>query len=678
MIRPPNARAVRQALLDAYNALAIPDAVKGEADAHAFATIALFANLARRLARNLATSIPDEFLHAAFAEAVAELPTVGSPFAKNDDVAFDTLAQIIATHAETLDVADRRVAVASAMGHFYPRTFAMGACREGRRWRFSAGDSRARASGTVFTPDGLAQEIAHDTLATWASETGQSADAARLCDPAVGTGHFLLHVPEGLRDRVHGVDLDGTAIGVARLALALAWEDFDAEKWTRRLRVGNALIGPTRSGQADGARPEWRPFDWAAAFPEVFDEADAGFDVVVGNPPYLSFGLRDLRNLDRTLADEYRRRFPDSAQYKLSVYALFVDRTRALLREGGAAGLLLPDSYLTGRYFERLRTAALDGGRRVRGVRQIRRTLWPSVHAGTATVLTFGREATPGERVSLVWQEKVGDAPSDRREYTLPCDEWRRVARGRFVFLLSDAERKFFDIVTDGSPPLSSLVRFSSGLIGRQGRSSILHEAAADDSYAPVIESGRQLAPFRVEWTGRYVRREASVYKSGYRPEMYAAAKVLVNQTGEEPRAAVDREGYFAFNSLHVGNVAEGVEKAALNFVAGVLNSRVGRALYRMHAMETGRPLAQIDIDLLESLPMPRGCDTYFRGNPTAPDDGFDAVVALARSTTEAVAGGGAFDDAQQGALDAAVLRAFRIDTAMFDAFLTSLAVNGR
>ncbi|MCB1155593.1 hypothetical protein KDL45_18180, partial [bacterium] len=109
---------------------------------------------------------------------------------------------------------------------------------------------------------------------------------------------------------IYGVDLDPLAVGIARIAPALAWDDFDIGKWTYRLQVGNALIGATQAGRSDNAPAQWRPFDWSAAFPDVFGGVDRGFDAVVGNPPYVSFGLRDLRNIDRELADAYRRRYP--------------------------------------------------------------------------------------------------------------------------------------------------------------------------------------------------------------------------------------------------------------------------------------------------------------------------------------------------------------------------------
>ena len=59
----------------------------------------------------------------------------------------------------------------------------------------------------------------------------------------------------------------------------------------RNIKCGNSLIGPDfYDGQqmallTDEEALRVNVFDWQAEFPQVF--ADGGFDVVIGNPPYV-------------------------------------------------------------------------------------------------------------------------------------------------------------------------------------------------------------------------------------------------------------------------------------------------------------------------------------------------------------------------------------------------------
>ena len=83
-----------------------------------------------------------------------------------------------------------------------------------------------------------------------------------------------------LQHNLYGVDLNAEAIQICQLSL-----------WIKTAARGKQLDQPRPHhprGQQRHQRPGRHPkaFDWQAAFPEVF--AQGGFDVVVGNPPYIA------------------------------------------------------------------------------------------------------------------------------------------------------------------------------------------------------------------------------------------------------------------------------------------------------------------------------------------------------------------------------------------------------
>ena len=55
------------------------------------------------------------------------------------------------------------------------------------------------------------------------------------------------------------------------------------------------------------------------------DEFKDGFDFVVGNPPYVSYGLRGAQKMTKEQDDYLRKYYPNSAEYKISLYAIFMD-----------------------------------------------------------------------------------------------------------------------------------------------------------------------------------------------------------------------------------------------------------------------------------------------------------------------------------------------------------------
>ena len=76
---------------------------------------------------------------------------------------------------------------------------------------------------------------------------------------------------------LHGVDLNAESVEITRLSLWLktARRDHRLQNLESTIRVGDSLI--------EDAAYTAKPFDWNAAFPEIF--ARGGFDILIGNPP---------------------------------------------------------------------------------------------------------------------------------------------------------------------------------------------------------------------------------------------------------------------------------------------------------------------------------------------------------------------------------------------------------
>lgn len=170
----------------------------------------------------------------------------------------------------------------------------------------------------------------------------------RVVDPACGSGAFLIAAfdlldaeyrrvneqiqaitgnpdffdinREILNSNLYGVDLNPESIEISKLSLWLktAQHGKPLESLEANLRIGNSLI-------ADGEFTT-RPFDWHAAFPDVF--ADGGFDVVLGNPPYVR--MERLKPVKPYLEQHYA-----VASDRADLYCYFYELGLALLKPGG-------------------------------------------------------------------------------------------------------------------------------------------------------------------------------------------------------------------------------------------------------------------------------------------------------------------------------------------------------
>ena len=198
----------------------------------------------------------------------------------------------------------------------------------------------------------------------WQDELGR----VRVLDPACGSGAFLIEAfdqlhkfyeisndrlgelrgsrslfdpdKQILQQNLFGVDLNEEAIEIYRLSLWI--------KTAARGKVLTSLDHTIRVGNSVVADPAVHPraFDWQSAFPEVF--ANGGFDVVIGNPPYIR---QEWLAPFKPHWEQSFRSFHGVAD----IFTYFFEAGADLLRTGGRLGFITSGSWVRGNFGAPLR-----------------------------------------------------------------------------------------------------------------------------------------------------------------------------------------------------------------------------------------------------------------------------------------------------------------------------------
>jgi|AntRauTorckE6833_2_1112554.scaffolds.fasta_scaffold04176_3 type I restriction-modification system DNA methylase subunit len=181
----------------------------------------------------------------------------------------------------------------------------------------------------------------------------EALQSIRVVDPACGSGAFLvaafdyLHSEyqrindklaeltghpgvfdlnkEILNRNLYGVDINSESIEISRLSLWLKTAERGKPLTSLEacIRQGNSL-GFSEAATSEG-------FCWQQAFPDIF--AEGGFDVVLGNPPYVR--QERFSDLKPWLAEHYR-----VYHGVVDLYAYFFELGLKLLKPGGLLGYI--------------------------------------------------------------------------------------------------------------------------------------------------------------------------------------------------------------------------------------------------------------------------------------------------------------------------------------------------
>ena len=270
---------------------------------------------------------------------------------------------------------------ADVLGNIYEQYLGHILKKTDKRAKLAEGKAHRKEQGIYYTPTYVVDYIVKNTIGELAKDKKFDLKNIKILDPACGSGSFLMKAfdylvtldkkkngevdqtkldltgasasygrkVEILKNNIFGVDLDPKAVEIAQLNLLLK----AAEKKHRlptlqeNIKVGNSLIDdPAIAGD--------RAFKWEEQFKDIM--AKGGFDVVIGNPPYVNVYL-----LSKNIKEmEYYQSVYSSAYKKFDLYVLFIEKSIRLLKNKGIFGFIIPDKFLLQPYGERLRKYILE------------------------------------------------------------------------------------------------------------------------------------------------------------------------------------------------------------------------------------------------------------------------------------------------------------------------------
>ena len=486
-----------------------------------------------------------------------------------------------------------------------------------------ASDNARKTSGSYYTPGSLVDCLLDAALEPALAEACASLDPQqailnlKVCDPACGSGLFLIaaayriakrltavqsggKVPEpqeghaALRDVVsrciYGVDLNPMAVELCRVNLWLETAEPGKSLSADDLHIlcGNSLPGATPAVMArDIPNSIWQSqfFHWHEAFPTVFrvpGDADneqtgwsGGFDVVLGNPPYI-FG--------ENLPHEVKQVFPSIfalARGQYDMYWLFIEQSLKLVHARGRCALVVPDTLLARDETQAVRELLLQEG------------LERLYYCGTAFkahVSTIIFAVAKGSDAREVLYAEIDEAGGDVRVRSM-CSKARFLAdsRRRFLTHLSDEEALMLARVESACEPLRNLVKISRG--EELGKKDVLSQGTV-----PIVV-GEDIARYVVKPPTRFLE---TIRKDRWR---YEAPRIVMLKTGYRCIAALDTVGYVTMQSVYTLHIKR--PEVAYETLLALLNSRfVSWYVYKIFTSYKGL-FPQLNQSTIQAIPVP-------------------------------------------------------------------------
>lgn len=196
---------------------------------------------------------------------------------------------------------------------------------------------------------------------------------------------------------IHGVDIDQQAVEVTVMSLYLKMLEGEFPPNWQRDWIERQLLPPLENNVHCGNslidEPDWfrfneihdrnqnhlfeedkdttfriNRFDWTSrtrGFGRLLDKdavkerGRAGFDCIIGNPPYIR--VQELNKWAPEECEFYKWRYQSAAKGNYDIYVVFTERALSLLSPDGLLGFIMPHKFWQAKYGEGIRKVIADG-----------------------------------------------------------------------------------------------------------------------------------------------------------------------------------------------------------------------------------------------------------------------------------------------------------------------------
>ncbi|MCW3129950.1 MAG: hypothetical protein N2V75_07640 [Methanophagales archaeon] len=252
----------------------------------------------------------------------------------------------------------------------------------------------------------------------------------------------------------------------------------------------------------------------------------------------------------------------------------------------------MPDSFLLGQYFSKIRKVILDTCE-IRNLLFLTFKVFVGSTVGVSVVYIIRRNSNAEHRSHNELKTELFRSLEDfsgnksqmykySQSYFLTTD----LKRFRLFFRNEDFEMANFVDKVVKKDYLGDIVKFSSGLIGKEGKEGIVSEEKVDNRWHWGLISGDEINRYLLSKPSYFILYDIKMLKSGFRDAKYDEPKLLMRQTGDRLIVTYDSCNLLCLNNLHVGNLLNSFH--LLKPILAILNSELMTYYYRKISLEEG------------------------------------------------------------------------------------------
>lgn len=430
-----------------------------------------------------------------------------------------------------------------------------------------------------------------------------------ICDPACGSGAFLNQAlnflinenkyideleaslfGEGLifrnientilENNIFGVDINEESIEITKLSLWLrtAQPRRKLNNLSNNIKCGNSLVN-SKTVAGDFS------FSWENEFPDVFK--NGGFDIVIGNPPYVN-----IVNIEDKEYRDYLKKTYSTFKNKCDLYSMFIEKSISICNNHGELGFIFPNSWMGTSSFSEFRKH-IAKEITINGLVELPPGVFEEATVTTVIMTATKQQANKSHEIKLY---QPIDSEIKEKSNTLSLEEV--LASSHYAFSFD----KKIHLKSDGKK-LDDIASFSLGIKTSNDKRFVFDRKEYDECL-PMLR-GKNIKRNSINYAGEYLWYMPDLIKekAGGRPrvlENYLRPKILIQDIAKSINAAYDDSNYLVNDTINV--IYDTGSSYSMHYVIALLNSKAVNKWFSSTFPEG----LHIKINQLQEIPLPK------------------------------------------------------------------------
>jgi hypothetical protein len=465
-----------------------------------------------------------------------------------------------------------------------------------------------------------------------------------------------------LENNLFGVDLNEESVEIAKLSLWLrtAQPNRKLNDLSNNIKCGNSLINdPAVAGE--------KAFDWEREFPQVFGrekeiiptveakkdetpdylklikekslEAQAkaeqaialskeaveiskkvyeyaekleevseldspygiykgGFDVVIGNPPYVQLSeiSSTSEQMKKFLIDRYK-----SSMGRLNTFGFFVKLALKLSKENGLNSFIIPNTILTQEYYKKIRFDLLNESEIIEITQFLE---LPFADAVVENIILSFKNKIPSKNANV----KIVNSTICKFITIKEIPQFDFLTNIDFNFNIYEKEEnqsimQKFDVNTI---KLGEISEVNQAIALKGSRDLWVHKNKAASNYVKILEGGKNINRYSLEWGGDYLDYKREAIHSCNRTDIFESSeKIFFRRVANSLIGTLDLSQLYALHTIVVINVKENFKNNFnIKYILSLFNSKAFSFYYKENFSSTKTVFTEIGAQKVRELPI--------------------------------------------------------------------------